>query len=630
MLDFGISKAVADAKLPGTVAGTPLWMSPEQSQGGKIGFQTDVWALGLIAFYVLTGHYYWTSTDGYVGPEDLQRIERASKRAARYGCAHLIPDGFDVWFSRCVTIKPEARWADAEEARSELLKLMEESVSVQSGEPLSVPSQLIRPQRAIESAPSRIPAPRLPSSKPYFWRGLWLPYVRLAVAALFLIGVTVLLTVLATKRPPPDAAPVPVSSSTVVPPIAMPQSTGVSVPAAEPAPLPNSTRVQLRVGFLYPGSPNDHGWTATHEAGRIWVERELKQELGATQVVTFYEHTVSEADAPEKIRRMIEQKQANVIIGTSDNFRVALLEQASLHSEVRFLICSGFHASTNTGSFFGRMYQAKYLAGQIAGRATFTRRIGYVGAKPNPETISHLNAFTIGVRQQSPTAHVHVKWINDWFNPSLEKEYTTLLVKTGADIIIAGTDTTVPVETAAKLSTPDQERDGKTIIGSGKPVYSIGYGSIDACSRSNRCLTAPYWNWGPLYKRMLLSIYDHSWDRLSNEHKIIWEQIKTNHEESVVNLAPISPLRNLDTGFQIRIGEISAQMAKDDEFHKHFPFVADSVKIDGRRIMSDSKYLSDEQIRRMCWFVDGVVDDKGMRPESPPGCPGDSKPPEIY
>lgn len=432
------------------------------------------------------------------------------------------------------------------------------------------------------------------------------------------------------QEAPPDAAPVPVSSSTVVPPIAMPQSTGVSVPAAEPVPLPNSTRVQLRVGFLYPGSPNDHGWTATHEAGRIWVERELKQELGATQVVTFYEHTVSEADAPEKIRRMIEQKQANVIIGTSDNFRVALLEQASLHSEVRFLICSGFHASTNTGSFFGRMYQAKYLAGQIAGRATFTRRIGYVGAKPNPETISHLNAFTIGVRQQSPTAHVHVKWINDWFNPSLEKEYTTLLVKTGADIIIAGTDTTVPVETAAKLSTPDQERDGKTIIGSGKPVYSIGYGSIDACSRSNRCLTAPYWNWGPLYKRMLLSIYDHSWDRLSNEHKIIWEQIKTNHEESVVNLAPISPLRNLDTGFQIRIGEISAQMAKDDEFHKHFPFVADSVKIDGRRIMSDSKYLSDEQIRRMCWFVDGVVDDKGMRPESPPGCPGDSKPPEIY
>jgi serine/threonine protein kinase len=55
--DFGIAKAIADARLTVTNAfsGTPGYMAPEQFRGDAPGPQTDVYALGVITHEVLTG-----------------------------------------------------------------------------------------------------------------------------------------------------------------------------------------------------------------------------------------------------------------------------------------------------------------------------------------------------------------------------------------------------------------------------------------------------------------------------------------------------------------------------------------------------------------------------------------------
>ena len=57
VLDFGLARAVEDSALtqPGTVVGTPFYMSPEQLAGEKLDERSDVYSIGLILYYCLTG-----------------------------------------------------------------------------------------------------------------------------------------------------------------------------------------------------------------------------------------------------------------------------------------------------------------------------------------------------------------------------------------------------------------------------------------------------------------------------------------------------------------------------------------------------------------------------------------------
>jgi serine/threonine protein kinase len=127
ILDFGIAKLTQESRSTASATaaiGSPMWMSPEQTeQSSQLRPATDVWALGLIAFHLLTGRYYWRVanepevrltalfTEVLVTP-----LDPPSVRAAQAGIAQLIPPGFDVWFSRCVARAPEQRFPDAASA----------------------------------------------------------------------------------------------------------------------------------------------------------------------------------------------------------------------------------------------------------------------------------------------------------------------------------------------------------------------------------------------------------------------------------------------------------------------------------------------------------------------------------
>ncbi len=56
--DFGLARAVDDASLTrtGVITGTPFYMSPEQARGGAIDTRSDLFSLGSVLYFMLTGH----------------------------------------------------------------------------------------------------------------------------------------------------------------------------------------------------------------------------------------------------------------------------------------------------------------------------------------------------------------------------------------------------------------------------------------------------------------------------------------------------------------------------------------------------------------------------------------------
>ncbi len=136
ILDFGIAKLVAEAgaATSSTVAvGTPRWMSPEQTESaGMVTPASDVWALGLVAYYVITGRFFWRAAAGGPGASIGQLLREvladpiplASSRAAEQGVGGLFPPAFDSWLARCVARDPRHRFQSAAEAMNMLMPIL--------------------------------------------------------------------------------------------------------------------------------------------------------------------------------------------------------------------------------------------------------------------------------------------------------------------------------------------------------------------------------------------------------------------------------------------------------------------------------------------------------------------------
>lgn len=134
VLDFGVAKSLSSATAHHTQGGlgTPLWVAPEQGHEGDVPHtRSDVWALGLLTFYLLTGKNYWLRANDNSPPFDLavellnSPIVPASVRAAELGCTDKIPMGFDEWFLKAVNRDANLRFADALEARAALLAVLD-------------------------------------------------------------------------------------------------------------------------------------------------------------------------------------------------------------------------------------------------------------------------------------------------------------------------------------------------------------------------------------------------------------------------------------------------------------------------------------------------------------------------
>jgi serine/threonine-protein kinase len=239
VLDFGIAKVVAEAQTHQTAPmGTPLWMAPEQTMpSASIGPQTDVWALGLIAFRMLTGRIYWVSAN-FAGANTatlmreilMEPVLPASQRATQFGVVNLLPPGFDEWFAHCVDRDPAKRFGDAGAARNALQSVLAAS----------------RPQAAPVAGQRGVGPTEY--AEPLHFQPTYAP------PATTPVGMNFPNTPPPHATPPPQATPPPASASSSQPQIILGPNR-VSVPGPVPsaagttgAPKKGSSAVLLGVG----------------------------------------------------------------------------------------------------------------------------------------------------------------------------------------------------------------------------------------------------------------------------------------------------------------------------------------------------------------------------------------------
>jgi eukaryotic-like serine/threonine-protein kinase len=142
ILDFGAAKVLSQTtKASGLIRGTPLFMASEQALGEPSLPVTDVWAFGLIAFYLLTGHSYWLTAQRD-GTEDqlfaeilMLPLAPASQRVRELGLHVKLAPNFDRWFARCVNRTATERFASAGLAAGELARLLGVEKTVAVSEP---------------------------------------------------------------------------------------------------------------------------------------------------------------------------------------------------------------------------------------------------------------------------------------------------------------------------------------------------------------------------------------------------------------------------------------------------------------------------------------------------------------
>ena len=238
----------------------------------------------------------------------------------------------------------------------------------------------------------------------------------------------------------------------------------------------------ITVGVIYVGPRDDYGYNQA----QAQAAAELKKMPG---VKVVEEENVPETAAVQKtMSGMIAQDGATLVFPSSFGyFDPHVLVVAPKFPDVRFAHCGGLWTEgkhpKNAASFFGYIEECQYLNGVVAGHMTKSNKIGFIAAKPIPQVLRNINAFTMGARSVKPGITTNVIFTGDWSMPVKEAEATNSLADQGVDVFTMHVDgPKVIVETAAKR--------GKMVC---------GYHASQAKLAPNAYLTGAEWNWLTAY-----------------------------------------------------------------------------------------------------------------------------------
>lgn len=324
-----------------------------------------------------------------------------------------------------------------------------------------------------------------------------------------------------------------------------------------------------KAAFVYIGPTSDHGWTYSHDQGRIKTEKAL-----AGKYKTSYIENVPETADAERVIRNLAQQGNKVIFATSFGYMNSIEKVAKQFPNTIFMHATGYKQGKNLGVYDVRTYEGGYMLGVVAGQKTKTNILGVVGSFPIPEVVRNINAYTLGAQSVNPKIKTKVIWVNSWFNPGKERDAALALIAQGSDVLMQNTDSPAVVQAAQQ-----------------KGVYAFGWDSDMSKFGPKAHLAASVLHWEKIYTPTLNQVNSKTWKPSS-----IWYGVKQKAVD-IESFGPSVPANVKASALKVRDSILSGTL---------HPFSGPILKQDGSVLVAKGKFLNDAALSKMNYYVKGV------------------------
>lgn len=231
----------------------------------------------------------------------------------------------------------------------------------------------------------------------------------------------------------------------------------------------------LNVAFVHMLRPERSEWVSAHEQGR----QELAEAFGSRVTCRSY----FDANTSESALSLLEQAVADgaeVVFTTAAQLAQPCLKLSVKYPKLRFFNCSVDMPYPSLRTYYGRIFEAKFITGALAGAAAPDGNIGYVSAYPILGELASINAFALGAQLTNPRAQVHLAW------SCVPGDCVNTLIRSGVKVI-----------SNRDIPTADQ--------------FHPSYGTYYLDDAHNLVpLASPCWIWGRFYVKIVESLFSGS------------------------------------------------------------------------------------------------------------------------
>ena len=326
--------------------------------------------------------------------------------------------------------------------------------------------------------------------------------------------------------------------------------------------LPTSNR-KFTVAFLYPKSPEESDWIYAHELGRNYLEETFSEQMKTICCVSG----VHEENVGDVLNEVI-RNGADIVFEVAPQMMKPSLKIAVDHPDVKILNCTLNTPHKYIRTYYARMYEAKFIAGVIAGALADNNKIAYIADYPIYGMIANINAFALGASFTNPRAQIYLEW-------STKKDYDRERFLSENDISVVSDQDMITPSDAKRQFGLYRIEDGRTLN-----------------------LAMPLWNWGIFYQKMIQSILAGSY------------QTEGNSEDRALNywwgmsagVIDMICSNNVPAGVRRLADHLKHDIKKGDMV----PFYGEIYSQDGELRNKSNVAMKPEAIMEMDWLVANV------------------------